>query len=339
MTSRSRNGCVVRGCTTTWANRPAGVSLVTFPTDERRPKWVEAVKGKGSDWVPSKSAKICTLHFPAKYLCNSVSGKKRRLLLPGAIPNAAPQLPPASTIIPKHLPNSNVYFYRKKKGSAEVESPAPIQANPSPQQLPETAPHDAWTSSSQQHTDPSPHDSWTPSPQQHAEASPNGSWTWTWHMAPHNVLPWCPPPSNTRNAVAPEPVEETPAKDNSQSNAPVPVCLDIEEDDSPHKVALKKVIAFLDKKLKVEKRKNEQEIRKLKEKLDKSTREVSQLKEERRKNTQEIKKLKEKLDQATKELKAMREKESSNSEISDISENSDAECAVEDQVPEDANVA
>lgn len=71
--------------------------IFRFPNDERRVKWVEAVKGKGSDWVPSKSSRLCTLHFEAKHFWKNTPAKKP-LLLPGAIPNPAPQLPPASTV-------------------------------------------------------------------------------------------------------------------------------------------------------------------------------------------------------------------------------------------------
>lgn len=80
----------------------------------------------------------------------------------------------------------------------------------------------------------------------------------------------------------------------------MPVCLDIEEDDSPRKVALKKMIAYMD----------------------------SQLREKDRKN----RKLQGKLDQTTKELDAMKEI------IKKVSLNLDTECAVRifrDQVPED----
>lgn len=67
-----------------------------------------------------------------------------------------------------------------------------------------------------------------------------------------------------------------------QSGAPVPVCLDIEEDDSPRKVALKKMIAYMDSQLRDEREKREksaQEIRKLQGKLDQTTRELDAMKD------------------------------------------------------------
>ncbi|XP_034233323.1 zinc finger protein 354A-like isoform X11 [Thrips palmi] len=89
------SACSVRGCTVSYAKRPEGVMLFTIPKDERRPAWVEALKGKGSNWVPPSSVRICSQHFAPEAFWKNHPGKRQKVLLPGAIPTL--QLRPAST--------------------------------------------------------------------------------------------------------------------------------------------------------------------------------------------------------------------------------------------------
>ncbi|XP_034254195.1 uncharacterized protein LOC117652990 [Thrips palmi] len=68
------------------------------------------------------------------------------------------------------------------------------------------------------------------------------------------VLPSSPPSSRKRGAVSPD-ISETPSKAMVLSGALEPVCLDIQEDDTPRKIALKRRIRVVQKQLQEERRK------------------------------------------------------------------------------------
>ncbi|XP_034248373.1 uncharacterized protein LOC117649591 [Thrips palmi] len=63
------------------------------------------------------------------------------------------------------------------------------------------------------------------------------------------------PPSSRKRGAFPLDISETPSKVVVLSGAPVPVCLDIEEGDSPRKVALKNMVEFLQNQILEDKRK------------------------------------------------------------------------------------
>ena len=83
--------CSVKDCKSTSTCRD--VHFFAFPKNILNSEWIAVVNKAG--WVPKKTSKICSLHFSPHH----IRGRKRKILIQGAVPSADPQKIFSSTVL------------------------------------------------------------------------------------------------------------------------------------------------------------------------------------------------------------------------------------------------